>query len=105
MRSDGFPERKLVFRFSAVDAHATYLEQRWQQGCHNASQLWREMQQQGFRGQASIVRNWLRQRNCLGFEIWLLKAEMYSSAHKQSPLISGANWMPVHHRSQRRYRL
>jgi predicted transcriptional regulator len=46
MRSDGFPERKPGLRSSAVDAYAGYLEQRWQQGCHNAAQLWRELKEQ-----------------------------------------------------------
>jgi len=63
MRSEGFPERKPVCRSSAVDAHASYLDQRWQQGCHNAAQLWRELRDRGFRGQDSIVRNWIRQRH------------------------------------------
>jgi transposase len=63
MRTDGFPELKLAHRSSSVDAYADYLDQRWQQGCHNGTQLWREMREQGFRGQHSIVRHWLAQRH------------------------------------------
>lgn len=63
MRSDGFPDRKPAHRSSSVDAYADYLDQRWQQGCHNGTQLWREMQAQGFRGKHSIVRHWLAKRH------------------------------------------
>jgi transposase len=42
-----------------VDQHREYLEQRWQQGCHNAAQLWRELRERGFKGQAPIVRTWI----------------------------------------------
>jgi transposase len=62
MRSDGFPERKPGCRISSVEAHAKYLEQRLQDGCHNATQLWRELRERGFHGQQSIVRIWIRQR-------------------------------------------
>jgi len=58
----GFPERKPVFRTNSVDPYREFLDRRWQQGCHNASQLWREMRELGFTGMASIVRNWIRQR-------------------------------------------
>lgn len=33
-----------------------YLRQRWEQGCHNARQLAYEIEVQGFRGSASLVR-------------------------------------------------
>jgi transposase len=55
----GFPERKHAYRPMMVDQHCEYLEQRWQQGCHNAAQLWRELRERGFRGQAPIVRTWI----------------------------------------------
>lgn len=63
VRARGFPERKPVFRTSSVEQYREFLDQRWQEGCHNASQLWREMREQGFTGMASIVRNWIRQRH------------------------------------------
>jgi len=63
LHAKGFPERKPIHRSSSVDAYAAFLDQRWQQGCHNATELWRELKQQGFSGQSSIVRNWLRQRH------------------------------------------
>jgi transposase len=43
-----------------------HLEQRWQQGCTNASQLWREIAQQGFSGSLGLVVRWAaNQRNLL----------------------------------------
>lgn len=60
IRAHGFPERKPAQRATTVDRHREYLEQRWQQGCHNATQLWRELRHQGFAGQSAIVRNWIR---------------------------------------------
>jgi transposase len=35
-----------------------YLEQRWQEGCTNASQLWREISQKGFSGSLGLVIRW-----------------------------------------------
>jgi hypothetical protein len=43
------------------DAYARYLSQRWQEGCHNAAQLWREWREQGFPGSNTRVRPWIRQ--------------------------------------------
>jgi transposase len=50
-----FPERKHRVFASHVDAFGSYLERRLAEGCINASQLWREIRQQGFRGNASGV--------------------------------------------------
>jgi hypothetical protein len=36
-RANGFPERRPIYRVRTVDLHHDYLEQRWQQGCHNAA--------------------------------------------------------------------
>ena len=62
MHSDVFPERKPAHRSNSVDAYTNFLDQRWQQGCHNAAEIWRELREQGFAGQSGIVRSWLRQR-------------------------------------------
>ena len=46
-----------------------YLEQRWQAGCTNASQLWREISQKGFSGSLGLVIRWaVSQRNLLPTE-------------------------------------
>jgi transposase len=57
-----FPERKHRVFSSHVDAFGTYLEKRLAEGCTNTSQLWREIRQQGFRGNASGVWRWLQRR-------------------------------------------
>ena len=54
-----FPERRPSSHSTTVDRHQEYLEQRWQQGCHNAAQLWPELREQGFAGQSRIVRDWI----------------------------------------------
>jgi transposase len=38
-----------------------YILQRWNEGCHNAAQLYREIKPQGFAGETSIVRLFVRQ--------------------------------------------
>jgi hypothetical protein len=37
IRAQVFPERRIAERRSKVDRHREYLEQRWNEGCHNAS--------------------------------------------------------------------
>jgi transposase len=60
--ASGFPERRPVQRASQVDRHRAYLEQRWQQGCRNAAQLWRELRERGYAGQPRMVRSWIHQQ-------------------------------------------
>lgn len=43
-----------------LDAYKPYLLQRWNEGCHNAAQLYREIQPQGFRGHLTIVRDFVQ---------------------------------------------
>ena len=63
VRAQGFPERKTFARRSKVDRHREYIEQRWNEGCHNATQLWHELRALGFTGQSPIVRRWVRMQN------------------------------------------
>jgi transposase len=62
VRAGAFPERTPRMFPNSVDKYAAYLDRRLLEGCRNVSQLWRELQQQGFRGQNSSVWHWLRQR-------------------------------------------
>ncbi len=56
-------------RQSKLTPWITYLEQRWQAGCTNASQLWREIAQQGFSGSLGLVGRWaVAQRKLLPAE-------------------------------------
>ncbi len=58
-----FPERaQPQARPSMLDAYVSYLEQRWTAGCHNSSQLWRELQAQGYGGVRKQVARWVQQR-------------------------------------------
>jgi len=59
IQAGAFPERTPRRYPHSVDAYAGYLDKRLLQGCHNVSQLWRELRQQGYRGQLSSVWNWL----------------------------------------------
>jgi transposase len=45
----------------ALDAFADYIAQRWQEGCRNGAQLWRELRERGFRGSATRLRQWIAQ--------------------------------------------
>lgn len=47
---------------SILDPYQDYLNQRWQEGCRNASQLWREIQQRGYPGAYRQVSRWAYER-------------------------------------------
>jgi transposase len=44
-----------------LDPFKPYVVQRWNEGCHNAMQIFREIEQQGFTGKPTIVRDFVRQ--------------------------------------------
>lgn len=84
-----FPEHKRRSRQpSLLDNHLTYLNQRWEEGCHNATQLWREIRQQGYRGSQALVFTyaWRRRR---GFQI-RTAGEWQPSTVKSVPIRSYA---------------
>jgi transposase len=54
IRVGAFPERTPRFFPNAVDAYAAYLDRRLLEGCRNVSQLWRELRQQGYRGNIAV---------------------------------------------------
>ena len=56
----GIPEgQRRRRKRSHFDAYAPYVLQRWQEGCHNGLQLWREIQAQGYRHSARMVYQFL----------------------------------------------
>lgn len=57
-----FPERQDVPRSRQVDSFSTYLQQRWDEGCRNGTELWAELRQRGFTGGLDLVRIWIRRR-------------------------------------------
>jgi transposase len=64
LRAPNFPERKPRTRPPGQLApYRAYLQQRWNEGCHNASQLWRELREQGFTGSYDSVADLLAEWN------------------------------------------
>ncbi|MGH9627678.1 MAG: helix-turn-helix domain-containing protein [Bryobacteraceae bacterium] len=56
LRPGQFPERKPPHRQpSKVGEFADYLRQRWNEGFHNASRLYREIREKGYRGKRAMV--------------------------------------------------
>lgn len=53
-----------VFRVrqSSLEEWLPWLDSRWGQDARNASALWREMREKGFRGQIGVVSEWARRR-------------------------------------------
>lgn len=60
IRCEEFPERlKPSKRRSGLDGYTGYIKQRWDEGCHNSSQLWREIREKGYKGSESMLRHYL----------------------------------------------
>jgi transposase len=59
LQAEEFPERAPRRHRSALDPFRDYLQKRWADGCHNASQLCRELRQKGYQGQRSRVKEYL----------------------------------------------
>jgi transposase len=60
LKAGEFPERAPRRRRSELDSFREYLEKRWAEGCHNASQLCRELRQRGYGGQRSRVKDYVQ---------------------------------------------
>ena len=59
--AEAFPERATHFRRKGqLGGYLPYLERRGQEGCDNASLLWREIREQGFPKGYKVVNTWLR---------------------------------------------
>jgi transposase len=56
LRRGQFPERKPPLHKPAkVNEYANYLQQRWNEGCHNASRLYHEIREKGYGGKRAMV--------------------------------------------------
>jgi transposase len=57
-----FPERQhAIRRQTSLTPHAEYLAERWSGGCHNVTELWRELRDgRGFHGGLTTVLAWAR---------------------------------------------
>jgi transposase len=57
LRAGAFPELAVPpMRPTMLAPYEPYFRMRWAEGCHNARELWQEIQSQGFLGQPAIVR-------------------------------------------------
>jgi transposase len=63
VRQQAYPELKPSHRRRSrggqLDSHLPYLQERWNAGCHNGMQLWRELCERGYTGSASSVRPYI----------------------------------------------
>jgi transposase len=57
LQAPEFPEQAPRRRRTGLEPYREYLEKRWAEGCHNASRLCRELQQKGYTGERSRVKN------------------------------------------------
>jgi hypothetical protein len=64
-----------------VSEFAAYLQHRWRQGCHNASRLYQELRQQGYRGQRGMVARLVAQWRKTGKATSTKAAERISPRH------------------------
>ena len=72
-----FPERSDTLRSKSIlDPYIPYLRQRLMQGPVNASQLWRDLQAQGFSGGYKVIARWLQEQG------WQLRKGRFSQARK-----------------------
>jgi transposase len=53
------PSHRRRRRGGQLDSHLPYLQERWNAGCHNGMQLWRELCERGYTGSASSVRPYI----------------------------------------------
>ncbi len=76
LRSDTFPERNRCSPMNGMlTPYKEYLLTRWEEGCQNALQLWREVKAQGFTGGATAVRDFVRPLRQPGMTPALKRAE------------------------------
>ena len=57
LRAGRPPSWRQPARGSLIAPFEGHLRRRWDEGCRNAAQLWRELREQGFEGRPSIVRD------------------------------------------------
>ena len=62
LRAGGIPLWRQPRRTGLLGRYASHLNRRWNEGCRNAAQLWRELVALGFTGCPGTVRHWAGQR-------------------------------------------
>jgi transposase len=53
-------------RFRLLDPYRSYIRKRWAEGCHNGSQIFREIKAMGYPGQATMLREFLKPLRRMG---------------------------------------
>ena len=81
-----FPERATPLRRKSIlDPSIPYLKQRLEQGPANASQLWRDVREQGFSGSYKVIARWVQAQG------WQLQKGRFSHARRmQEPFMQMA---------------
>lgn len=96
VQADCFPERAASRpRGSALNKHLCYIHRRWAEGCDNATQIWREITEQGYKGEEAMVRRYvgrLKVRLTALPAKEQLKLEKLDTAFRP-PSPRGATWM------------
>jgi transposase len=62
LRAGGLPLWRQPRRGGILRSYTNHLNRRWNEGCRNAAQLWRELVALGFTGCPGTVRHWVGQR-------------------------------------------
>ena len=62
LRAGGAPRWTKPRRVGMLGPYRAHLDRRWNEGCHNAAQLWREIVGLGFSGRPGTVRQWAGRR-------------------------------------------
>jgi len=78
---------------SKLDSYKDYLSQRWQEGCENASQLYREIQNQGYAGSRGLVARWCRSLRPAVMNLETHPQKQHSATRPLSP--KNASWLMV----------
>lgn len=94
------PEARRCRRGSRLlEPFEEYIVNRWNEGCHNAAQLFREMEQRGYPGQATTVRDFvrrLRPASGLPSGVRCQKGRLLDlSATKRPPTLRALTWLIV----------
>jgi transposase len=59
LMAEGFPATRRRKKHSRFDAYAPYVLRRWQEGCHDAKQIWQELRALGYRDSLRMVYSFL----------------------------------------------
>jgi transposase len=61
LNAECFPERvSSKERSSKLKNYLPYIHRRWAEGCHNATQVWREVAGQGYQGKPAMVQRYVK---------------------------------------------